>query len=31
MSKLIYLTTNPHKVNEANHFLMKNMVLVWRL
>lgn len=20
MSKLIYLTTNPHKVNESNHF-----------
>lgn len=23
MSKLIYLTTNPHKVNEANHFFNK--------
>lgn len=25
--KLIYLTTNPHKVEEANEFFSKNMDL----
>lgn len=30
MEKLIYLTTNPHKVEEANEFFEKNMVLTWK-
>lgn len=30
MEKLIYLTTNPHKVEEANEFFGKNMVLIWK-
>ena len=30
MKKLIYLTTNPNKTNEANEFFGKNMVLILR-
>lgn len=31
MKELIYLTTNPNKVNEANEFFGKNMDLTSRL
>ena len=30
-NKLIYLTTNPHKVEEANDFLIKKYLLYLKL